>query len=475
MAHALRCLAAAAVIFTKLMPHFPLGEHNAKAGSMTPASPFAAADDLALAQPGVRVRTLVAIRWIAIIGQIATLALVRFVLDFPLALVPALLAVLASVALNGLLLIVYRATAHLTGRQASLQLAFDLVQLSVLLYLTGGLANPFAILILVPVTISATLLSGRSTFVLLAIATACITALALWALPLPWRAGTAPQLPATYRFGVWSALNTGMLFLAAYAWRVSAEARRRQRALVATQAALARAQQLSAVGGLAAAAAHELGSPLGTILLVASDLERQLGNDPDFGEDVRLLKQQAAHCGTILKTISAQQTMDAHFADASLEAILHEITRTHETAPIRFDFHVDDAHRHYRLTRSPEVLNALDNFIANAVRHARHQVTVSITSDREQIVLQIEDDGDGFPPDVLPHLGDPYLSSSGLKPIGMGLGIFIAMSLLERVKAKVSFSNRTGAGVSGSAEIIGARVEIRWPKNYFTVVEKAMP
>ncbi len=440
---------------------------------MASASLFAAAEDLALAQPGVRVRTLIAIRWIAIAGQIATLALVHYVLDFPLAFVPALFAVLASVALNVLLLLVYKATAHLTGRQASLQLAFDLVQLSVLLYLTGGLANPFSILILVPVTISATLLSGRSTFALLAIATACITALALWALPLPWRAGTAPQLPGTYRFGVWSALNTGMLFLAAYAWRVSAEARRRQRALVATQAALARAQQLSAVGGLAAAAAHELGSPLGTILLVASDLERQLGNDPDFGEDVRLLKQQATQCGTILKTISSQKTLDAHFADANLEVILHEITRAHDQTHISFDFQVGAGEKLYRISRSPELLNALDNFIANAVRHARQLVTVCIRPDRDHVLVRIEDDGNGFPPDVLPHLGDPYLSGSGVRPVGMGLGIFIAMSLLERVGAKVTFANRIGPVANGSSEIIGAQVDIRWHKSSFTSPNKA--
>ncbi len=438
--------------------------------SSTPV--FAAVDDLALAQPGVRVRTLIGIRWIAIAGQIATLALVRFLLDFPLALIPALIAVGASVALNLLLLAAYKRAAHLSGRQSSLQLAFDLVQLSVLLYLTGGIANPFCILILVPVTISATLLSGRSTLALLAMATACFTALALFALPLPWRAGQAPYLPETYRFGVWSALVISMLFLAAYAWRVSAEARRRQRALVATQAALARAQQLSAVGGLAAAAAHELGSPLGTIRLVASDLERQLGNDPDFGDDVRLLKQEAAHCGDILKTISAQQPTGGHFTDASLEVILHEASRPHETGAVRFQIEIGAAEKTYRLSRSPELLNALENFIANAVRHARHLVTLSVQTDRDTVLLRIEDDGNGFPPDVLPHLGDPYLSGSALKPVGMGLGIFIAMSLLERIGAKVRFANRTGSAVNGVAEIIGARIDIRWPKNYLAAQTK---
>lgn len=439
---------------------------------MTSSPWLAAPDDLALTHPGVRVRTIVAIRWIAIFGQVSTLAFVRYVLDFPLAFLPCLIAVLASVALNAALLVVYNRTAHMSGRQASLQLAFDLIQLSVLLYLTGGLANPFAILTVVPVTISATLLSGRSTFGLLGLAAGCLTTLALWALPLPWRVAEAPRLPDTYRFGVWVALMVSMSFLASYAWRVSAEARRRQRALVATQAALARSQQLSAVGGLAAAAAHELGSPLGTIMLVASDLVSQLGNDPDFGADLHLLKDQARACGDILKRISVQAPTETHFADASLEAIVHEITRNHETAQVQYVFQVSAEDRTWRMARSPELLNALDNFVANAARHARQMVAVSISSDRESVSLRIEDDGDGFAPDILPHLGDPYLAGSGLRPVGMGLGIFIAMSLLERVGAIVRFANRSGPAVGGNTEIIGARIDIRWSKAYFAANEK---
>jgi two-component system, sensor histidine kinase RegB len=367
---------------------------------------------------------------------------------------------------------VYKRSVHMSGRQASLQLAFDLGQLSVLLYLTGGLANPFAILTIVPVTISATLLSGRSTIGLLGLAAACLTTLSLWALPLPWRAGEAPTLPDTYRFGVWIALMVSMSFLASYAWRVSAEARRRQQALVATQAALARAQQMSAVGGLAAAAAHELGSPLGTIMLVASDLVSQLGNDPDFGPDLQLLKDQARTCGEILKRISVQAPTEAHFADASLEAIIQEISRNHETPRVQYVFQVSAEDRNWRMARSPELLNALDNFVANAVRHARQMVAITLQSDRESVSLRIEDDGDGFAPDILPHLGDPYLAGSALRPVGMGLGIFIAMSLLERVGAVVRFGNRSGPAGAGGTEIVGARVDISWSKASFAAAGK---
>jgi two-component system, sensor histidine kinase RegB len=428
------------------------------------SSPFL--EDAHLAMPGVRVQTLISIRWIAIAGQLATLMFVAWGLNFPIVLAPALAAVSSSVLLNLALGFVYTPTVFLNGRQAGLQLAFDILQLAVLLYLTGGLMNPFALLIVVPVTISANLLSLRSTLGLLAIAGAALSALSLWSLPLPWLDGTAPALPQTYRFGVWVALMTGMGFLAAYSWRVSAEARRRQRALIATQQALARAQQLSAVGGLAAAAAHELGSPLGTILLIAKDLERELHNDPDFGDDVRMLREQAAQCGDILKSISLNPARDAHFQRATLAAIVGEVVAAHFAERVVLDV---TAANNLHMARSPELLHALENIIANAVRHARITVVAEVKVLRESVQLEIRDDGLGFPVDLIARLGEPYLASSGFKTSGMGLGIFIALSLLERIGAKVQFNNLSAkmppAGVS---EITGAQVIISWPKSFFT-------
>ncbi len=421
-----------------------------------------------MAVPGVRVRTLIAIRWIAIAGQLATIGFVAWGLYFPIVLLPALAAVSASALLNLALRFAYPPTTFLTGRQAGLQLAFDLIQLAVLLYLTGGLMNPFALLILVPVTISATLLSLRSTLGLLLIAVAALSILSLWSLPLPWPDGTSPELPTTYRFGVWVALLTGMGFLVAYAWRVSAEARRRQAALIATQQALARAQQLSAVGGLAAAAAHELGSPLGTILLIAKDLERELQNDPDFGEDVRLLREQASHCGDILKSISLNPARDTHFQRATLAAIVEEVVQAHFSGKVMIN--IDNTTIILEIERSPELLHALENILANAVRHATNSVTVSVKTVRDTVHLEITDDGPGFPVDMIARLGEPYLKASGFNTSGMGLGVFIAQSLLERVGAKIRFANTSamvaGAGVS---EITGALVDIYWPKAHFNL------
>ncbi len=413
-----------------------------------------ASSDFNFTQPGVRVRTLLALRWIAIMGQLMALLVITQLFGFPVQALPALLVISASALLNVMLRLFSPANNFLSGRQAAVQLAFDLLQLSVLLYLTGGLANPFAVLMLVPVTISATLLSLRSTLLLFLLAIACTTALGLWSLPLPW-SGDAPfVMPRIYRIGEWAAIVVGMAFLTAYAWRVSAEARRRQQALVATQEALARAQQMSAVGSLAAAAAHELGSPLGTMTLVARDLKAQLANDPDFGTDIALLNEQLARCRDILAGISRQTVQDEHFRTASLEALLQEVVRAYEPHGKSIQLNFADDSNVIDVERSPELLHGLDNLVANAVRHARSCVRISASRPRGGLRLSIQDDGPGFPEELLPYIGEPYVAPYGIKPHGLGLGIFISITLMERIGAKVAFRNQpTG----------GAEVDIVWP------------
>ncbi len=422
--------------------------------------------DIAMTQPGVRSGTLVMLRWIAIFGQMVALAVIARFFGYPLQSLPALVVIGASILLNIALGIIYTANRFLSGRESAAQLAFDLLQLSALLFLTGGLANPFSVLMLVPVTISATLLSLRSTLGLFGVAVASLSALGLWAYPLPWAGSVVPLLPRLYEFGEWVALIIGMGFLSAYAWRVSAEARRRRQALVATQAALARAQQMSAVGSLAAAAAHELGSPLGTITLVVKDLLKVLGRDPHYGDDVRLLDEQVSRCREILAGISKQTHIDEHFARADIEAILHEVMRSYEAGVKMLELEIADSALGITVERSPELLHALDNFIANAVRHATSRVNISIEKNAEDTLqLRIIDDGSGFPADLLPRLGEPYAAPLGGKPQGMGLGIFIASTLLERIGATVQFNNRPVASQSGAV------VDIFWPKPYI-ILEK---
>jgi two-component system, sensor histidine kinase RegB len=397
------------------------------------------------AQPGVRIGTLLALRWIAILGQLIALAVIAQMFGQPGQLSLALLVVGASVLLNIGCGIFYPRGTFLSGRLAAVQLAFDLVQLCALLYLTGGITNPFSVMVLVPVTISATLLSLRSTIILFVLAMLLISALALWSLPLPWSNAEPLVVPQLYRFGVWVSLLVGMTFLTVYAWRVSAEARRRQEALIATQAALARAQQMSAVGSLAAAAAHELGSPLGTMTLVTRDLQAELGDDPDFGEDIALLASQLERSRDILKSISAHQAQEEHFQTVSLEALLYEVTRPHMGGRAALSLEVSDPVRTAQIERSPELLHGLDNLLANATRHAAASIKVSAFADNGGVTVRIRDDGHGFADELFDHLGEPDVNRYGAAQGGLGLGLFIASNLLERIGAKLRFTNNAGA------------------------------
>lgn len=402
----------------------------------------------ALDPPGVRVRTLVGLRWIAITGQSVTLAVVGLQLDYPLPWPPALAAVGASILLNLGLLTVYAPQARLQGRDTLFHLGFDLVQLAVLLFLTGGLANPFAMLLVVPVTVAATLLSRRHTLLLLATALVLMLALSAFALPLPW-IGDEPPVHEIYHTGLFVATALAMAFLAAYIGRLAAEGRTRADALLATQAALQREIKMSALGSLAAAAAHELGGPLGTITLVAHDLDDALGNDPDFGEDIRLLNQEVARSRAILADLARRAEADEPFPHLALTALLHEVAQPF--AGGRVPVVVEPA-PDIEVPRSPELLHGLSNLIDNAVRHATSRVTLAAAAGAD-LTVTIADDGAGFDAALLPQLGEPALGPSRSRDGSTGLGIFIATTLIERTGGRLRFRN---------ADAGGARVEIRW-------------
>jgi len=416
----------------------------------------------------VRLGTLVTIRWAAVVGQLATLAIVRFGLGFPLPLAEAGLAVAASAALNLILQVRYPATHQLSDRQAASQLGFDLLQLAFLLFLTGGLTNPFSILIVVPVSISATVLSRRSTLILLTLGLALSMMLALWHRPLPWHGGGDLSLPETYLFGLWTGVAFSMVFLTLYAGRVSAEARRHALALAATKAALDREQKLAELGTLAAAAAHELGTPLGTITLAARDLLKETpGDDPRY-EDVELINDQVGRCRQILERLSKQRMEgEEHpFFRQPLSAILAEAAEPFERQTdveiaIRAESRAEDGAGEPVLRRRPEILHALNNFIENAVAFARGRVELTLTWSAERVELALRDAGPGFDAAILSSLGEPYIRGRRAaerrgKAEGMGLGVFIAKTLLERTGAAVSFSNAPGGG---------ALVRIRWPRD----------
>lgn len=406
----------------------------------------------ALGQPGVRVRTLVRIRWLAIGGQSLTFLIIHFGLGFPFPYFGVICALLASVILNLGLLYLYPRSARLVGAEALLHLAFDLVQLGVLLFLSGGINNPFAVLMIVPVTVSATLLSRRATVVLMAVAVGILLLLWLWAQPLPWT-GPPPSMPFTFEVAVFASLAFSIIFISGYVMQVSLEARRWQQALVTTQAVLERETKMSALGALAAAAAHELGGPLGTIKLIAKDLQSELSGDPDFGPDVDLLATEADRCRAILRGIADRSERAAPFEEVGLQALLGEIAGSFgdPRVPIRIAAPIEPLPS---IAHTTELKHGLLNLVDNAVRYAKTEVVLAATADTDRLAIHIEDDGPGFPSDLLPHLGEPYLGPSRSRGGGTGLGVFIATTLLERAGARVRFRNRHAGG---------ARVEISWP------------
>ncbi len=414
----------------------------------------------ALDRPGVRVRTLASLRWIAIGGQFTTLVVVGLYLHFPLAWPSLIAAVAASGILNIGLVTLYGGNSRLQGTDLALHLAFDLVQAGVLLFLTGGLANPFAVLLVVPVTIAATLLPARAMLVLGALAGAIIVVQWFWAMPLPW-SGPPLAFPRVYRFGVAVALALAVGFLAIYLWMVSAEARDRQRALAATEAALTREAKMSALGSLAAAAAHELGGPLGTITLIAHSLSEALGDDPDFGDDIRLLESEAARSRSILIRIARRAEAEDPFARLGLDVLLHEIA--HGVAPARVPVSVTAPLPQPVVRRSPELLHGLHNLVANAVRHARAGVELRASASASEIAIAVIDDGEGFAAEILPRLGEPDLGPSHSGSGGTGLGIFIATTLLERTGGRLAFRNRRDGG---------AQVDVRWPRTLIETPEQ---
>jgi two-component system sensor histidine kinase RegB len=411
--------------------------------------------------PGrIRSRTLTLIRWVAVVGQAGTLVVVHYGLGFSLPIGIALAVVGASALLNLAVTIRKPVSGGFDDRLAARFLAFDICQLAVLLFLTGGLGNPFAFLLLAPVTVSATILSMRSTVALCTLSLACITVLALWHMSLPW-GPQALTLPLVYVLGVWAALAVGILFFSAYTWRVAEEARKLSNALSATQLALDREQRVSAVGALAAAVAHELGSPLGTIAIAVREIASELPDDSPIGEDVRLLISETNRCRDILAELALNPQNDGMpFAHLPVHAVVEAAASGHEVPGIRIDFDFGPDARTPTATEphthaGAEILHGLGNLVQNAQQFAVVRVVVSTRWGDEDVLVRITDDGPGFPQTVLQRIGEPYFSQRSEKGEHMGLGIFIAQTLLQRTGGSVAFSNLAEGG---------AEVAVRWSR-----------
>ncbi len=442
----------------------------------------------------VRLRTLVTLRWIAIAGQIAAVIVASQGMDFQLPLAYCALLISASATVNVVVQVIYPSGKRLSERGTLLSLFFDLAQLVTLLIVTGGLNNPFAVLILAPVTISATALRLSSTLWLGFAAMGAVALMSVLYIPLVDADGTVLEVPEIFRTGASAALAIAVVFLSIYARRVTVEGYAMSQALTAAQVELAREQRLSAIGGIAAATAHELGTPLATIKLVAGELARELKGQHELAEDVALIQREADRCGEIMADLSQGGRDDSQIRNAPVSAIVEEAARPHLNRGKRVIIRVDGAmadepHDDEPMaTRSPELIHGLRNLIQNAVDFADGMVWVDIDFDTEELRIAIGDDGPGFSPDIMPRLGEPYVStrrrgerrksgngSSGDADgeyEGMGLGLFIARTLLERTGAQISFANgsdarrRRGTDPGALPELThppGAIIELIWP------------
>lgn len=422
----------------------------------------------------LRSRTLVGSRWLALIGQMATIFFVHFGLGFELPLVLCTIAVGANIALNLLLSTAWPTRRLVRQSEAAAQLTFDVLQLTFLLYLTGGIVNPFCLLLIAPATVSAATLRPRWTLALIGVTLVGIAALVVTPYPLPWNPVGGFKLPDVYRFAVALAIFIGLVFTAGYAWRVSVEEGRLADALIATQEILAREQRLAALGGLAAAAAHELGTPLATIQITAKELARSLPEGSLDHEDAQLVLSQAQRCREILRKLGESRTVsDPTIEHVSLGQLLEEAAARHPDFTLKallFEIQPPENEPDLIVTRQPAILYGLGNLIENALEFASTAVTIYAKWDAASIQITVADDGSGFDDAVLERLGEPYVTTRGANSAsprvreGLGLGFFIAKTLLERSGASVTFGNQSFGGQRG------ARVSATWPRKSLEVV-----
>jgi two-component system sensor histidine kinase RegB len=419
---------------------------------------------LARSNRHLRLDTLVRLRWLAIAGQSLAVAGVHFGLGFTLPFGWCFSVIAVSAWLNIVLRVRFPLSHRLQAGAATALLAFDIIQLAALLYLTGGLQNPFTILFLAPVMISATALPPQRTLVLGLLAIGLATLLSVFHLPLPWAGPDEPVLPPYYQLGDWVALVLGLGFTGIYAWRVAKEARDLSDALAATELVLAREQHLSQLDGLAAAAAHELGTPLGTIALVARELTRLAPPEGEMAEDITLLREQVERCRGILAKLSNLQDDDAGPLDQlSLRLLIEEAAGPQRPFGVPFEITMKGDKPEPACRRNPGMIYGLGNIVDNAVDFARTTVAITAQWTQSHVTLTIADDGPGFPPDVLLRAGEPYLSrgtGESRAGGGLGLGLFIAKTLLERGGAALEFSNLP-------APASGASIRIVWPRAVF--------
>lgn len=436
----------------------------------------------------IRLRTMILLRWFAVIGQLVAITIAQRLYNLQLELGLCYLAVGVSIVGNLIAISVFPENKRLSETENFMMVMFDLLQLCFLLYLTGGLHNPFSLLVLGPVTVSAAVLSLRSTFILGLTAFVLVSGMVYYHLPLRTEQGFLLRIPDIFVYGQWVAITIALVFISVYSRRITREMNSMSDALAATQMALARAQKLNDLGGVVAAAAHELGTPLATIKLTSSELAEELDDHPDLREDALLIREQADRCRDILRSMGRAGKDDLHMRHAPLVEVLREAAEPHQDRGK--EILIEDGpgpggeYTQPQILRRPEVIHGLRNLVQNAVDFARTKVWIEAIWTDDVVSIRIVDDGRGFPQHLIGRIGDPFMrrrrseSEKRARPEyeGMGLGLFIAKTLLERTGAELSFANGADpyASATDQTERRGAIVEVVWPRSKI-VAELAKP
>jgi len=403
-------------------------------------------------------KTLVILRWIAIIGQYITISIVYFVLKFELPFFYCSIIIFIGVLTNFYLQFKFGKN-QLNNFASTFFLFYDLLQLSVLLYLTGGVTNPFIILLIVPAIVSSTFLTLRSTINLSIVTIIVLIVLTINHLPLPHIGELHFHVPDIYLYAVPIAIIIGLIFLTYFGVRFGIESRKRTEALNRLELILAKEHELESIGLQAAAAAHSLGTPLSTITVIARELEKEIGNNPKYSKDVDLLLSQSKRCSDILKDLSKDQLKEDNFlSNIKIEELLDEIIRSFTEISEKKLFLLAEKNKHNpQIERTLEIAYGLRNFIGNAVKYSNSSVDITLESNDKITEIKVCDDGPGFSDDILDVLGEPYIRSKNKiinSKSGLGLGTFIGKTLLERMKANVKFDK--------CPKTNGAMVTIKW-------------
>ena len=409
--------------------------------------------------------TLTILRYIAIFGQFFAVNLVYFYLSLPFPIELCFVVIFIGLLTNIYLQFGIRIN-QLKDFYASIFLVYDLIQLSILLFLTGGIFNPFSLLLIIPAIVSSTFLSMGTTIILGCITSLLLLTLSFFYLPLPGEDMNLLHFPNFYKTGIVISIFIGLIFLSYFGIRFAGETKKRSEALNKLQEVISKEYELESLGGQAAAAAHSLGTPLATISVVAKEIKKEIGNENEISKDIDLLISQTKRCSEILKQISKKQIEeDVFLSSIKFEDLLEEIVNSFkETSSKKIDLIIDEDQNKISIQRTPEIIYGLRNFIGNAVKFSKSKVRINLKSDNKIIEIKINDDGPGIPEDIINKIGEPYIKSKSKElssNSGLGLGTFLGKTLLERQNARLSFRRNSDFG--------GALIIISWSTDTFRI------